>query len=141
MEIIKIIRYKAIEPLNKEEIVCDHILSPIELRSNEEVVYNLEEFDPKGKIRELYKYKDNSWSSEESEQKAWEKVKYSVIESGVARFITQRFRSYEKTPNMNLCQRRRKFRKMSDERICQEYKCNYQVGYKTVTSKIGDKNE
>ncbi len=145
MDIKKSLLYKAISKvLSKEKLVkvmgeinekeviitChdkhDKKLVPTKPRTNEKIIHDIEELDPKGEIRKLHK--GIPWSSDEEEKESWgHMISYTKI-AGVARFIERRSRPYEKTVNINSCQKRRKFKKMSQKKIDKKYKNYYKVG-------------
>ena len=94
-----------------EMVVSSHTLNltPTKPRINEHIIHDMYELDHNGDIRKLHK--DISWDSEEDEEESWKYFVAYVEKVGVARFNKRRFRPYEKTSNLNLCQRRRKDRK------------------------------
>ena len=130
MDVKKSLCYKAIAPLvTRDEMMilsCHNgTVKPLRPRINEKMVHDMEEFDPNGDIRKLHK--GIPWTDEETEQKSWREVEYYVKKVGVRRFVEHKSRPYEKTANLNLCQRRRKFRKRSKEDIDEQYESNYRI--------------
>lgn len=122
MDIKKSTLYKAIVTLlkNKKNV------ESTKPRINEKIVHDMDQFDPDGKKRKLHK--GIPWSSEEAEQEAWDHVVYCVKKAGIGQFINRKFKSYEKTVDLNLCQKRRKFKKISKEEINKKYKNDYKIG-------------
>jgi len=116
----KSILYKAVYPITQgENVKC------IKPTINEKIVYNMEDVDEYGKNRKLHK--EIPWSSEEVEQDSWKSVEYYVEKVGIGRFTKRRFRPYERGTNVNLSQKRRKFKKISQEEINKKYESNYKI--------------
>jgi hypothetical protein len=142
MDIKESLVYKAVEPLvTKKEIVVSksetiNRVYPTEPRENDKIIRTIKELDDSdlrsGRIRKLYQGAD--WSSEEAEQEGWRTVIHLVNNAGVDRFNSKRWRPYSRTPDMNLCLKRRKFKKIDQEEIKKQFECNYQIGEKREIS-------
>jgi len=110
----KVLKKEILEAVTgiKEEMVIsgEYEVKPTKPRINEHIIHDINELDPDGRIRRLHKGKP--WDSEEEEEESWQHFIEYVKKAGVPVFNKRGSRPYQKTSNINLCQNRRKHKKI-----------------------------